>query len=77
MRRRILLLSVLLLLGAGCAQAPAAPADDTPNGNKDNCERSGGAIDAEGFCLCPDGYAPDPADFCLDAQGAPGGAMKP
>lgn len=72
MLNKFLALSLLVLLGAGCGQA--APVDDTPNANPSNCERSGGAI-VEGFCECPEGYAPDPADFCLDAAGKPGGAM--
>ena len=75
--RTIFLFSLLLLLGAGCAQrVPAPPPDETPNSNPGNCEASGGAV-IDGFCACPDGYMPDPADFCLDAAGKPGGSMKP
>jgi hypothetical protein len=55
---------------------PEPSADDTPNYNQANCERSGGAV-LDGGCVCPDGYMPDPADFCLDAAGVPGGDMKP
>jgi len=78
MRRTLFLLATLLMLGAGCAQrVPETPADDTPNANLSNCEKSGGALDADGYCACPEGYAPDPADFCLDAKGVPGGEMKP
>lgn len=72
MLNKFLALSLLILLGPGCASV--APADDTPNANPPNCEMSGGTI-VEGFCECPEGYAPDPADFCLDASGKPGGAM--
>ena len=72
MLNKFLALALLVLLGAGCGRA--APVDDTPNSNPSNCEMSGGAI-VEGFCECPEGYAPDPADFCLDASGKPGGSM--
>lgn len=76
-RRAILLLGILLVLGAGCApRVPAPPVDDTPESNPENCVASGGAL-ADGVCVCPEGYAADPADFCLDAQGVPGGTMKP
>jgi hypothetical protein len=76
--RILFLLSILLTLGAGCApRVPEPVADDTPNSNASNCERSGGTLDAEGFCACPEGYAPDPADFCTDPQGRPGGEMAP
>lgn len=72
MLNKLLALSLLVLLGAGCTAA--VPVDDTPNSNPSNCERSGGAVD-EGFCECPEGFTPDPADFCLDASGKPGGSM--
>ena len=76
--RTLFLFATILMIGAGCAQrVPEAPPDLTPDSNQPNCERSGGALDAEGFCACPEGYAPDPADFCLDAQGRPGGEMAP
>ncbi|HTK59933.1 MAG TPA: hypothetical protein VL283_01880 [Candidatus Baltobacteraceae bacterium] len=78
MRRALFLFATVLMLGAGCAQpAPEPVADDSPKSNPSNCERSGGKVDAEGYCVCPDGYMPDPADFCLDAKGVPGGEMKP
>jgi hypothetical protein len=78
MRRTLLLFATLLMLGAGCAQrVPAPPPDDTPNANPSNCEKSGGTVDDEGYCVCPEGYMPDPADFCLDPKGVPGGEMKP
>ena len=78
MRRTLLLFSVLLLLGTGCAPRVPEPADDdTPNSNRSNCEESGGALGQDGYCECPEGYMPDPADFCLDAHGVPGGEMKP
>ena len=77
MRRTILLFGLLLALGAGCApRVPPPPVDDTPESNAENCVASGGAI-LDGVCACPDGYAADPADFCLDAFGKPGGSMKP
>ena len=75
--RTIILFAVFLLLGAGCApRVPAPPVDDTPDYNLENCEKSGGAV-VDGLCACPEGYMPDPADFCLDAAGVPGGEMKP
>ena len=74
--RIIILFAALLALGAGCApRVPAPPVDDTPNYNQENCEGSGGQI-VEGFCECPDGYAPDPADFCLDAEGKAGARIE-
>ncbi len=81
MRRTILLFTAVLMLGAGCLpagrQAPSAfPIDDTPESNPQNCEISGGTI-LDGVCTCPEGYSADPADFCLDAEGVPGGEMKP
>jgi hypothetical protein len=78
MRRTLLLFATLLMLGAGCApRVPEPVADDTPNANLTNCEKSGGALGEDGYCQCPEGYMPDPADFCLDAQGVPGGEMRP
>lgn len=70
---RIIILSALLLtLGAGCApRTPEPPVDDTPNYNQANCESSGGSI-VDGYCACPDGMSPDPADFCVKAPGARG-----
>jgi len=77
MRKSILLFATILMLGAGCAQrVPETVVDDTPDSNPGNCEISGGKI-VGGFCECPEGYTPDPADFCLDAEGVPGGEMKP
>ncbi|MEK7545950.1 MAG: hypothetical protein AAB554_02630 [Patescibacteria group bacterium] len=74
--RTMLLFAMLLTLGAGCSQqAPSVPIDDTPESNAENCAASGGAL-LEGVCVCPEGYAADPADFCLDASGVPGGTMK-
>lgn len=76
--RIIILFAALLALGAGCApRVPEPPPDDTPNYNQENCEKSGGSLGEDGYCACPDGYMPDPADFCLDAAGKPGGSMKP
>lgn len=74
--RTILLFASLLVIGAGCApQDAAAPIPDaTPDVNEANCLRSGGAVEA-GACFCPDGFAIDPAGFCLDAAGKPGGEM--
>lgn len=75
--RTLLLIAMFLALGAGCAPRVPAPApDDTPNSNPENCTASGGTI-VEGWCECPEGYAPDPAGFCLDATGIPGGSMSP
>ena len=75
--------AALVLVGAGCvASAPAAPSatgsatDATPYVNEANCRNSGGTVDGDS-CDCPDGYAPDPAGFCLDAQRRPGGSMAP
>lgn len=66
-------LAALILLGAGCAgSAPEVFVDDTPGSNPENCVASGGSV-VEGICECPDGYFPDPADFCLDSAGVPGG----
>ena len=77
MRKTLILFATLLMLGAGCAErVPPPPPDETPDSNPENCEMSGGKI-VEGFCSCPEGYAPDPADFCLDAEGVPGGEMSP
>lgn len=74
--RKTILIAILLLMGAGCApSAPTPLSDIAPHAHPENCRKSGGAI-VEGFCECPDGYAPDPANFCLDARGAPGGEMK-
>ncbi|HJV32842.1 MAG TPA: hypothetical protein VJ694_02330 [Patescibacteria group bacterium] len=76
-RRAVVASALLLLLGAGCAPRVAAPpVDDTPESNPENCAASGGSI-LDGVCVCPEGYMADPADFCLDAQGVPGGTMKP
>jgi len=76
MRTRILL-ATILLLGAGCASSVSEPpVDDTPNSNPPNCEASGGKV-VDGYCECPEGLAPDPADFCLDSEGVPGGSMSP
>lgn len=74
--RMKLLLATLLLIGAGCAPETdvAPPVDETPYVNEDNCTGSGGAV-VEGYCECPEAFAPDPAGFCLDAQGRPGGPM--
>lgn len=77
MRRTIILSALLISLGAGCApRVPEAPVDDTPESNAENCVASGGAILA-GVCTCPEGFMADPADFCLDASGKPGGTMRP
>lgn len=76
-KRAALAAALLLLLGAGCApRVPVPPVDDTPESNPENCAASGGSI-LDGVCVCPEGYMADPADFCLDAEGKPGGSMKP
>ena len=82
--RTLILSAALALLGAGCLpvrQAPpsapaAAPAEATPYVNEANCRNSGGTVDGDA-CDCPGLYAPDPAGFCLDPQGRPGGSMAP
>ena len=75
--RTLFLFAVLIMLGAGCApRTPEPVVDDTPESNVENCVGSGGSILA-GVCACPDGTMADPADFCLDANGVPGGKMKP
>lgn len=79
--RTLFLSALLLTLGAGCVPAPP-PAQTVPlegvapHANEANCVKSGGAV-AGGECECPENYAPDPAGFCLDAQGRPGGEMAP
>ncbi len=77
MKKYFLLASLCLLLGAGCAPTAeqSIPEDATPGVNEDNCTRSGGLIDGDA-CACPDGYFDDPAGFCIDAQGKPGGSMR-
>ncbi len=75
MKKILLIGSLFLLLGAGCAPSqPSVSADATPGVNENNCVKSGGAVDGDS-CACPEGFAPDPAGFCLDAQGKPGGEM--
>lgn len=81
--RKTLFLSVLLVtLGAGCApakppaQEPVPLEGVAPHANEANCTKSGGSI-VDSYCECPDAYAPDPAGFCLDAKGQPGGEMAP
>jgi len=54
---------------------PEPAADDTPNYNQQNCEGSGGKV-VDGYCECPEGYLPDPADFCLDAEGKAGARIE-
>ncbi len=70
--------TVFLLAGAGCAPSPQAEfvEDATPGVNEENCEKSGGTTDGD-VCACPERYAPDPAGFCVDAQGKPGGELRP
>lgn len=75
MRRLFLSMALLALIGAGCRPVtPAPPEDPTPGVNEENCLRSGGIVDGNA-CVCPDGMFDDPAGFCIDAQGRPGGAM--
>lgn len=75
--RTLILLATLVMLGAGCApRTPEPVIDDTPNANPENCTMSGGRV-VDGFCECTAGYLPDPADFCLDENGLPGGDMAP
>lgn len=74
------IVSLLFLLGAGCTalipSAPSVPVDATPGVNEENCAKSGGTVDGN-ECVCPEAYEMDPAGFCLDAQGRPGGEMTP
>ncbi len=77
--RTFFLAALLVMLGAGCAAPkPPAPAqgveDATPHVNEENCAKSGGTVDGDA-CDCPAGYDPDPAGFCLDAQGHPGASI--
>lgn len=76
--RTIFLFALLVTLGAGClSKAPeAAPQDSTPGVNEVNCVKSGGAVVGDS-CECAENYAPDPAGFCTDAEGRPGGEMAP
>lgn len=77
--KKIFLPGILaLLLGAGCLSSgqPEFAEDATPGVNEENCVKSGGAVEGDA-CMCPEAYAQDPAGFCLDAQGKPGGAMRP
>ncbi len=77
MKKILLVASAIFLLGAGCASSqPPIPQDATPGVNEDNCVQSGGAVDGD-TCACPENFFVDPAGFCLDAQGRPGGAMAP
>lgn len=71
-----LILAVAAALGSGCAPPSAGPppADATPGVNEANCLRSGGTVQGDA-CVCPEGFAADPAGFCLDASGKPGGGM--
>lgn len=87
MKKLFLASVVLVLLGAGCA-APSAPPSANPQPHfqgpdvplteavRENCLNTGGTP-KEDFCDCPDGDHDDPAGFCLDAQGKPGGSTKP
>ena len=75
MRKFFLIGSIFLLLGVGCTQSqPSVPVDATPGVNESNCVKTGGKVDGDS-CACSEGFAPDPAGFCLDAQGKPGGEM--
>lgn len=78
--RTLFLLALLITLGAGCvspqAQTPNVAQDFTLGVNEDNCTKSGGTV-ADGACECPENDAPDPAGFCLDERGRPGGEMAP
>ena len=79
--RTLILLALLVTLGAGCAPpqapSPSVPLEGVaPHANEGNCTKSGGKIE-NGDCVCPAGYDTDPAGFCLDAQGRPGGEMAP
>lgn len=68
--------ALCILIGAGCASSqPSFPEDATPGVNEENCLQSGGTVDGDA-CACPDGYFADPAGFCIDPQGKPGGAMR-
>lgn len=69
---------LILLLGAGCVSSsqPEIAEDPTPGVNEENCVKSGGTVEGDA-CACPENYAQDPAGFCLDAQGKPGGDMRP
>ncbi|MFA5854127.1 MAG: hypothetical protein WC866_03490 [Patescibacteria group bacterium] len=70
---------IFLLMGAGCATTPAQPEfveDATPGVNEENCVKSGGVVE-DNACACPENYVQDPAGFCLDVQGKPGGEMRP
>lgn len=89
----LLFATLLMLGAGCSERVPPPPPDETPNSNQENCEISGGKlvvqppdfselepdehVGLEAICACPEGYAPDPADFCLDAQGRPGGEMAP
>lgn len=76
MKKLFLIMAFGLLLGAGCAPAePAIPEDATPGVNEENCVKSGGAI-GDNACACPEGFFEDPAGFCIDRQGKPGGMMR-
>ncbi len=82
--RYLFAFALVALLGAGCAPSvsrePATGTviqyDATPGVNEANCTKSGGRAKGDA-CVCPPGYDPDPAGFCLDAHGRPGGAMAP
>ncbi|WKZ28567.1 MAG: hypothetical protein QY323_03430 [Patescibacteria group bacterium] len=77
MKKLFLIMAVGLLLGAGCASSePVIPEDATPGVNEENCVKSGGAV-GDNACDCPEGFFEDPAGFCIDLQGKPGGSMRP
>lgn len=80
MKKKLSLLAAsFALLGVGCLsttpEEPMPPQDATPGVNEENCAASGGTVDGNA-CACPEGFAEDPAGFCLDAGGRPGGEMR-
>lgn len=78
MKKLFLFGIIFVLMGAGCATAPQPEfvEDATLGVNEENCVKSGGAVEGD-FCACPENYVQDPAGFCLDMQGKPGGEMRP